>query len=76
MSKIEELKQAYDELMAHSQAELKLRHYEEAEYFFTEAQKVAEEWDNLPEPPTEEERKRFLTEIEEASKPTDDDLPF
>ncbi len=40
-----ELKEEYDDLMEHYRASMKQKNYEEAEYFFNEAQKVGEEGD-------------------------------
>lgn len=40
---IEELKAKYDDLMEHYRASLKQKNYEEAEYFFNEAQKAGKE---------------------------------
>lgn len=42
MKTLEELKEEYDDLMEHYRASMKQKNYEEAEYFFLEAQKVWE----------------------------------
>lgn len=45
MKSVEELKEEYDELMAHSRASMMQGDYEAAERFFLDAQKVWEEDD-------------------------------
>jgi len=42
MKSVEELKEEYDDLMEHCKASKEQGNYEEAEYFFNEAQKVWE----------------------------------
>lgn len=45
MKTMEQMQAEYDDLMEHYRASLKQKNYEEAEYFFNEAQKVGEEDD-------------------------------
>lgn len=45
MKTMEQMQAEYDDLMEHYRASLKQKNYEEAEYFFNEAQKVGKEDD-------------------------------
>lgn len=43
MKTMEQMQAEYDDLMEHYRASLKQKNYEEAEYFFNEAQKAGKE---------------------------------